>query len=462
MQSDRQTALAALLPIVTQETLRRSCRSDCGETSLRVLLLGATGLIGSAVAARLRGAGHEVVGAARRFDSAARRVPAERWALFDLRAMTRPEDWAPQLAGIDAVVNCAGVLQDNVRDSTSAVHAEAPAALWRACERAGVRRVIQLSAIGVDRGTTAFSRTKQAADSALEATGLDWVILRPSVVIGRAAYGGSALFRALAALPMLPRVPESGPLDIVQLDDVAETVERLLRPGAPSRVALDLAGPERLGFADVVAAYRCWLGWPPARELRVPGFLMAAAWRIGDLIAWFGWRPPIRTTARRELVRGATGDNRDWIRLTGIAPRSLADALAAYPATVQERWFARLYLLKPLAIGTFALFWLATGLVALGPGWNRAVQVMESTAAARWAEPAVVGGAVLDLVIGAAMLFRRTARPALLAAIAASLLYLLLGTWLMPSLWADPLGPMLKMAPLLVLNLLCLAILDER
>ena len=430
---------------------------------MRVLVLGATGLIGSAVAARLRGAGHEVVGAARRLDPAARRVPVGRWALFDLRAMTRAEDWAPQLAGIDAVVNCAGVLQDNVRDSTSAVHAEAPAALWRACERAGVRRVIQLSAIGVNRGgATAFSRTKQAADSALESTRLHWVILRPSIVVGRAAYGGSALFRALASLPVLPRVPDSGSLDIVQLDDVAETVERLLRPGAPSRMALDLAGPERLGFADVVAADRRWLGWPPARELRVPRFLMSAAWRIGDLIARFGWRPPIRTTARRELVRGATGDNRDWIRLTGIAPRSLGEALAAHPSTVQERWFARLYLLKPLAIGTFALFWLATGLVALGPGWDRAVQVMETTAAARWAEPAVVGGAALDLIIGAALLFRRTARPALLAAIAASLLYLLLGTLLIPSLWADPLGPMLKMAPLLVLNLLCLAILDER
>jgi hypothetical protein len=162
------------------------------------------------------------------------------------------------------------------------------------------------------------------------------------------------------------------------------------------------------------------------------------------------------------MVRGAVGDPGEWVRLTGIRPRSLAEALESRPASVQERWFARLYLLKPFAIGVFALFWLMTGLVSLGPGWGHAVHVMELTAAARWAEASVVGGAVLDLAIGTAILFRRTARPALIAALGASLLYVVMGTILLPALWADPLGPMMKVWPILVFNLLCLAILDER
>ena len=430
---------------------------------MRVLLLGATGLIGSAVAARLAADGHELVGVARDLDPAARRVPVERWIRLDLREVSGPEDWRPHLAGIEAVVNCAGALQDSPRDSTASVHRDAPAALWRACEQAGVRRVVHVSAIGVDRGgVTAFSRTKREGDSALEASGLDWVILRPSVVVGRAAYGGSALLRGLAALPVLPLVPGTGPLDIVQLDDLAETVARLIAPGAPSRVVLELAGPERLSFAETVAAYRRWLGWPSAREVRVPGALLAAGWKLGDLAARFGWRPPIRSTARAEIMRGATGDNREWKRLTGIEPRSLADALAANPASVQERWFARLYLLKPLAIAVFALFWLATGLVTLGPGWDHAVAVMRTTRAAPLAEAAALGGGALDVLVGTAILFRRTARAALIAALCVSLFYLVLGTILLPALWADPLGPMLKMGPMLALNLLLLAILDER
>ena len=72
------------------------------------------------------------------------------------------------------------------------------------------------------------------------------MILRPSVVVGRAAYGGSALFRGLAGLPVLPLIAEAGPLQVVQLDDVVNTVLFFLRPEDPldsaSHVVLTSAG----------------------------------------------------------------------------------------------------------------------------------------------------------------------------------------------------------------------------
>jgi uncharacterized protein YbjT (DUF2867 family) len=430
------------------------------ETGVRVLLIGASGLIGSAVAARLRGAGHEVVGLGRTAPAGA---AVDRWVRLDLREATRPEAWQPHLRGVEAVVNCAGVLQDNVRDSTAKVHRDAPAALWQACEAAGVTRVIQISALGVDRGAVSdFSRTKREGDAALEASTLDWVILRPSVVVGRAAYGGSALFRGLAALPVLPRTPEAGPLAIVQLDDVAETVVRLLAPEAPSRVALELAGPEELRFEEVVAAYRAWLGWRPARLVSVPAWTMGAGYRIGDLIARLGWRPAIRSTARAEIVRGAVGDGRRWTEATGIAPRSLAAALADDPASVQERWFARLYFLKAVAIGTFALFWLLTGIISLGPGYKLAVAYMVRAGAGPFSQPSVIAGGVADVAVFCAMVYRPTTRLALWAAVGLSLSYIFAGTILLPGLWKDPLGPMMKIWPILALNFVCLAILDER
>lgn len=400
---------------------------------------------------------------ARRIGPDARRLPVSRWIALDLRDVRGPGDWRPHLAGIEAVVNCAGALQDGGRDRTAAVHRTAPAALWSACEEAGVKRVVQVSAMGVDRGgATAFSRTKSEGDAALEASGLDWVILRPSVVVGRQAYGGSALFRALAALPLLPKMPEAGKLDIVQLDDVVETVAQMVGPEAPSRVALELAGPERLSFEETVARYRAWFGWKPAQLVAVPNWLMGTEWRAGDLAGRLGWRPPIRSTARREIERGAIGDGGEWRRLTGIAPQSLADALAAEPASVQERWFARLYLLKPLAIAVFALFWLTTGIVTLGPGYERAVATMRATDAAAIAELSTIAGAVADIVVGLLILWRPTARPGLVVALLLSLFYVTAGTLLVPQLWADPLGPMLKIWPVMVLNLICLAILDER
>jgi uncharacterized protein YbjT (DUF2867 family) len=427
------------------------------------LLIGATGLIGSAIAARLAGEGHDILGVTRSLDAAARRLPVSRWIELDLRRAATPETWLPHLDGIEAVVNCAGTLQDSGRDSTAAVHDRAPSALWDACRSAGVARVIHFSAIGVDRGgLTGFSRTKLEGDEALERSNLDWVILRPSVVVGRQAYGGSALFRGLAALPVLPRSPEAGPLDIVQLDDVAETVVRLLPWTTPSRVTLELAGPDRLSFEEVVQAYRRWLGWKPARIVDAPPFLMAIAYRMGDLVAWFGWRPPIRSTARREIVRGAIGDASPWKQATGIEPRSIDAALTAEPASVQERWFARLYLLKPLAIGTFALFWLLTGLISLGPGYDLAAAYMRLAGAGPLSEPSVVAGGIADIIVAVGILYRPTSRLALIAAIFLSVFYVVAGTILLPQLWRDPLGPMMKIWPILAFNLLCLAILDER
>ena len=430
---------------------------------MRILLIGATGLIGSSIAARLLDEGHEVIAVGRGSGAPARRVAASRWIRMDLRSAHAPEIWLPHLSGIDAVVNTAGALQDSARDSTSAVHHHAPSALWTACERAGVRRIIHFSAIGVDRGGLSdFSRSKLEGDEALMRCDLDWVILRPSVVVGRQAYGGSALFRGLASFPLLPNSPDAGPLDIVQLDDVVETVVRLIRPGAPARLALELAGPDRLTFEQVVQAYRSWLGWRPARPVSAPGFLMAAVYRAGDLIAKLGWRPPIRTTARKEIARGAIGDPAEWRWATGIEPRSLSAALAAEPASVQERWFARLYLLKPLAIGSFALFWLMTGIVSVTAGYGHAVRLMEMTAAAPVAELSVIAGAVTDVAVGLLILFRRTSRLGLMAAFAVSVFYVFAGTLLLPALWADPLGPMMKIWPILAFNLLCLAIVDER
>jgi uncharacterized protein YbjT (DUF2867 family) len=344
------------------------------------------------------------------------------------------------------------------------VHTAGAAALFRACERAGVRRVIQISAVGVDRGTpTEFSRTKLAGDKALMERDLDWVILRPSVVIGRAAYGGSALMRGLAAAPIVPSMPDTGPLQIVHLDDVVDAVMFFLRPDGPMRQAFEVVGPRTWSFDEVVALLRRWLGWPPARRFRMPAPLAALVYKLGDAVALLGWRPPARSTARRELQRGATGDPAPLSRATGIEPRDLAAALAAEPASVQERWFARLYLLKPLVFVILSLFWIATGVMALGPGWERGVGLMlEGGVKHGLAEATVVAGAAADICIGVAIAFRRTTKRALYAALALSLAYAVIGSVLVPRLWIDPIGPLLKIWPIMVLILVAVAIHEDR
>lgn len=429
---------------------------------MHVLILGGSGLIGGAVAVRLAADGHFLTLVSRRGGGLV--APGVRRVALDLAASARAEAWSAHLSGVDAVVNCAGVLQDGPDATARSVHLTAPEALYQACVGAGVRRVVLLSAIGVDRMTpTDFSATKSLGEERLRSFDLDWVILRPSVVVGRPAYGGSALFRGLAASPLLPVMPGGGRLQIVQLDEVADTIVRFLAPTAPARLALDLAGPDQLLFEDVVDQYRKWLGWRPARRLHLPEWFAGLVYKTGDLIGSLGWRTPVRSNARLEMRRGATGDNRAWREIMNIAPHSLADALAREPASVQEKWFAGLYLLKPLAFAVFVAFWIGTGVVSLGPGWEIGRRIMaEGGVVGPLADLAIVAGALSDIVIGCLIAWRRTSRLGLYAALAISIVYAVLGTYLVPALWAEPLGPMLKIWPIVVFNLVLLAILEDR
>ena len=113
----------------------------------RVLLLGASGLMGSAVLARYAAEGVAVRAVARRPPAASQASGVE-WRALELARLVAPGDWLAHLDGVDAVVNCAGALQGDLM----AVHFDSARALYSACEKAGVRRVVHLSAIGVERG----------------------------------------------------------------------------------------------------------------------------------------------------------------------------------------------------------------------------------------------------------------------------------------------------------------------
>lgn len=420
-----------------------------------MLVLGANGFIGGHVAAALSSAGWSVRAGARRIAEPSRRAPAFDWVTADFAQLATAEAWEPLLAGVEAVVNCVGVLQDGGGDSTRAAHVDGPRALVAACGAAGVRRLVHISAVGADDAAgTDYARTKAETERLVEAAAVDWLILRPSLVVDRAAFGGTGLIRALAAFPLFsPVVGGDQTFRPIPLGDLTATVVAALRPGAPSRQTLDMPGPEAVTMVETLRLYRAWLGLKPAPVLRVPRILAGPALAVGDLLGRLGWSSPIRTTAIRQMDHDVAGRDSGWAEALGAPSRGFSRFLAETPASVQDVWHARLWFVRPVSIVTLGLFWLITGLISFGPGWNGAVAVLHEGGFGRWAGAIAWWGALLDVALGL-MLFVRpwTARVAL-AMCASTVGYLIAATVSLPQYWVDPLGPWLKVLPMMALCL---------
>jgi uncharacterized protein YbjT (DUF2867 family) len=431
---------------------------------LRVLVIGAYGLIGTSVVLHLLEAGHDVIGVGRSVATARRRFPQVRWIEVDMAKRLSPDDWAADLRDVDAIVHVAGLLQDGAGDDVRSVQVHGTASLYSACERAGPRRIIHVSAIGSsEAASTKFMTSKAEADRALMERELDWVIVRPALVIGRNAYGGTALLRTVAALPWISPIPRAArPIQVIDIDDLADTIVRLLAAPHLRHVTFDVAHPEKHGIADLVRALRAWLGLARGRTWPVPMWLIKLPLALGEGAAWLGWRNPLRTTAVQQLAEGVVGRPEGWLANSEVQPASLDDILRRHPATVGDLWHARMFVLKPLVFGTLSLFWLATGLITLTVGHDPATALLRSAGFGASAPFAATAGGLVDLAIGLLAACRRTVPLALSAMVLVSLAYLVAATWLLPSLWADPLGPLVKIVPIILLTLVAAAILPSR
>lgn len=290
---------------------------------MHILVCGDTGFIGGHISRQLRAAGHQVSGL--------KSAPA-----LDFTRALDPADWQARLAGINAVVNAVGILKDSARRPMAAIHTQAPLALFEACALAGIRRVVQISALGVDQMDTAYARTKRAADEgllALAADGrLDAAILRPSVVYGPGGEG-STMFMRLARLPLLvmPGIALHSRLQPVAVTDIAAAVLNLLSGEARDRTGMFAAvGPRQLSLGDFIQSLRAQLGHGPARQIGLPDCWSIAMARAGD------WLPPSPFTS----------DTLAMLRVPNVADPAATAAFAGLlgrPAVAPDEMVARVW-----------------------------------------------------------------------------------------------------------------------
>src|SRR6267154_2424212 len=135
---------------------------------MNVLVTGATGFIGRHICACLLGRGYVVTGAARNVASLRRRFPGVNCVRIDMNRMLSPDDWSPLLAGIDAIVNCAGILQSSMAQSAEAIHAAAPKAKPEPNTRERRRRPTTIFALSISTGWC-YGRHSSTPKAAMEA-----------------------------------------------------------------------------------------------------------------------------------------------------------------------------------------------------------------------------------------------------------------------------------------------------
>src|SRR5690606_18154246 len=123
-----------------------------------VLVTGSSGFIGRHLTEALRARGHRVIEARRRVSDPTEQVEA------DFTRDLRPEAWIAKLANVDCVINAVGILRERGEQTFERIHTLAPNALFDACARVGVRKVIQISALGADSATSGYFASKHAAD----------------------------------------------------------------------------------------------------------------------------------------------------------------------------------------------------------------------------------------------------------------------------------------------------------
>lgn len=424
---------------------------------MNVLITGASGFIGSHISNALIKGGHSVTVCVRNLKLAQHRWPCAHIVVADFSKDHRISEWLPRLDEIDVVINAVGIIRQSGSQSFNALHTEAPCALFRACEQAGVKKVIQISALGADE--TAFSQyhlSKRTADECLMGLDLNWSILMPSIVYGSGAKS-MAFFKALAALPLTPIVDKGDqPVQPIHIDDLVQVVLHIIQSSQLSCLRINLVGPEPITLKELYSCLRHWLGLRSARFISIPYHLTLVA---GYLAGFLG-NTPMTKESIQMLRKGNTADITPFVNQFGFVPTSFMDSLKNIPSQQADRWHAGLYFLKPLLRLSIAFLWIFTAIVsALVFPLEQSYSMLEKAGITGFYGPVMLyGAAATDFVLGLATLLVYRIHLIGLIQITVIVLYSITISFSQPELWIHPFGPVSKNIPFIIATLIMLVL----
>ena len=218
-------------------------------------------------------------------------------AMGDLR---EPASYLDALDGCEMVVHLAATTGKARPADYFAVNDQGTRALLEACHRTGVQRIIFASSIATtyrDKTAYHYAWSRQQAERAVQDSGLDYAIVRPTIVLGEGSPIGERLV-ALAGLPITPLFGDgSVRVQPIHVDDVATFLASIVQDRPLPNRAINLGGPDVLTFEDLIRRIRRLVRGSDSPIVHLP------ARRTIALLAWMErWLPPLLPITAGQLA----------------------------------------------------------------------------------------------------------------------------------------------------------------
>jgi uncharacterized protein YbjT (DUF2867 family) len=284
----------------------------------RIVMLGGTGFVGTALVPRLAADGHDIRlltrnRQAHRHASMGRNVTLLSADVHDPAALRK------HFAGADAVINLVGILNEGGRNTFDRVHVQLTRSVIEACRDTSVHRLHQMSSLKAGQGASKYLRTRGEAEALVKGSTLDWTLYEPSTLFGP---GDGLVTRFDALLRLAPAMPLPRPnakITPVYVGDVVEAIARCVANPALSLLqTFELYGPEVWRLVDLVRATRDTRG---RRRAILP--MPDALGRLQAAVAQFAPGKPFTPDNFLTLRTDSVGTVDGLARL-GIVPQSLS------------------------------------------------------------------------------------------------------------------------------------------
>jgi NADH dehydrogenase len=239
------------------------------EVSMKVLVAGGTGFVGAHLIRELRRKGHTVV-----ILSHQRSRSSEEGIVIVRGDVTDPVSVGAAAWGCDTAINLVGIIREIPAKEVTFqnLHVLATRNMVNAAKEAGIRRYLQMSALGARKDAVSnYHQTKFAAEKYVRASGLDWTIFRPSLIFGPKDAFVNMLADQVRKFPVIPVIGDgSYRMQPIHADDVARCFVQSL--GMPETVGqtYELCGPDRFTYLQMLATIGRALGKSSVTTVKSP------------------------------------------------------------------------------------------------------------------------------------------------------------------------------------------------